>query len=92
MPVETAPSITSSVAALKSAATQEKLPEPLEIAGPIEANSISINPWIICLRSAIPNQSNRPTYSAFFKDGKFVSVTASSIVDGCEKQMFRPLN
>ena len=64
---------------------------PLEVAGPIAANSISVAPWIICLRSAATEQAPKPVYSVFFTDGKLSSIRESIIVDHCEAQNFAPL-
>jgi hypothetical protein len=86
-----APLISSSAEALKAAATAEKLSAPLEVAGPIQANAISIAPWIICLRSSATEQSRQQVYSVLFRDGKFDSVRPSAIVDRCEVQNFMPL-
>jgi hypothetical protein len=89
--VDLAPSISSVVTALKGAAEQEKLIAPLEVAGPIQANAISVAPWIICLRSGATEQLRRQVYSVFFRDGKLDSVRPSAIVDRCEAQNFMPL-
>jgi hypothetical protein len=86
-----APFISTSAVDLRKAADQEKLAKPLEVAGPIAANSISVAPWIICLRSAATEQAQKRVYSVFFKDGKFSSVRESVIVDHCEAQNFSPL-
>jgi hypothetical protein len=74
---------------LKKAADQEKLGPPLEVAGPIAANPISPGPWIVCLKSDAPGQSDRPTCSVFFKGGKLSSVQSSAVIDHCESQVFR---
>jgi hypothetical protein len=86
-----APFISTSAIDLRKAAEQEKLAMPLEVAGPIAANSISVAPWIICLRSAATEQARKRVYSVFFKDGKLASVRESAIVDHCEAQNFTPL-
>jgi hypothetical protein len=86
-----APFISTSADDLRKAAEQEKLAKPLEVAGPIAANSNSIAPWIICLRSAATEQAQKLVYSVFFKDGKLASVRESAIVDHCEAQNFAPL-
>jgi hypothetical protein len=86
-----APFISMSADDLRKAADQEKLAKPLEVAGPIAANSISVAPWIICLRSAATEQAQKRVYSVFFKDGKLSSVRESVIVDHCEAQNFAPL-
>jgi hypothetical protein len=88
---DVAPLIASSAPELRKAAEQEKLSPPLEVAGPIAANSVSDGPWIICLRSNTPDHSSRPTYSVNFKDGKFISVRPSAVIDNCEAQTFSPL-
>jgi hypothetical protein len=86
-----APFISTSALDLRKAAADEKLAEPLEVAGPIAANSISVAPWIICLRSAATEQTRKRVYSAFFKDGKLSSIRESVFVDHCEPQNFGPL-
>ena len=86
-----APFISTSAVDLRKAAVDEKLGEPLEVAGPIAANSISVAPWIICLRSAATEQARKRVYSAFFKDGKLSSIRESVFVDHCETQNFGPL-
>jgi hypothetical protein len=86
-----APFISTSAVDLRKAADQEGLARPLEVAGPIPANSISVAPWIICLRSAATEQARKRVYSAFFQDGKLSSVRESVIVDHCEAQNFSPL-
>jgi hypothetical protein len=86
-----APFISTSANDLRKAADQEKLAGPLEVAGPIAANSISVAPWIICLRSAATEQTRKRVYSAFFKDGKLSTIRESVFVDHCESQNFAPL-
>ena len=86
-----APFIATSAIDLRKAAADEKLAEPLEAAGPIAANSISVAPWIICLRSAATEEARKRVYSVFFKDGKFSSIRESVFVDHCEAQNFTPL-
>jgi hypothetical protein len=88
---DSAPLVSTSVQELKKAATESKISEPLEVAGPIPANPISSAPWIICLRSGASEQSRRLVYSVFFKDSKRVSIQLSSIIDRCEAQVFTPL-
>jgi hypothetical protein len=85
------PTISEVTADIKKAADDAKLIAPLQVAGPIPANSISSVPWIICLRSEAPNQSPPPTYSLFFKENKLVSSRLSVIVDHCESQVFSRL-
>jgi hypothetical protein len=86
-----APFISASAVDLRKAADEEKLAKPLEVAGPIAANSISVAPWIICLRSAATEQARKRVYSVFFRDGKLSSIRESVFVDHCEAQNFTPL-
>ena len=83
-----APFVSTSVQDLKKAASEAKMAEPLEVAGPLEANPISSAPWIICLRSGATERSRRLVYSVFFKGGKYVLIRLSSIVDRCDAQVF----
>ena len=57
----------------------------------IAANSISVAPWIVCVRSGATEQSRQRVYSVFFREGKVSSIQASAIVDRCEAQNFVPL-
>jgi hypothetical protein len=85
------PTLSAVTADIKKTADNAKLIAPLQVAGPIPANSISSVPWIICLRSEAPAQSPAPTYSLFFKENKLVSSRLSVIVDHCEGQVFSRL-
>ncbi|MBI5132540.1 MAG: hypothetical protein HZA66_24125 [Rhodopseudomonas palustris] len=89
-PADQAPSITSASADIKRIASEAKLTEPLEVAGPIEANPTTVAPWIICVRSSSPDQS-RQTYALFYRNLKLVSSRLSAIVDRCELQTFARL-
>ncbi len=86
-----APFLATSAEDIRKAADSEKLTAPLEVAGPIAANSISIAPWIVCVRSGASEQSRQRVYSVFFREGKVSSIQASAIVDRCEAQNFVPL-
>jgi len=88
---EPAPYVSASIPDLKKAASEAKLSPPLEVAGPIEANSVSTARWIICLRSGATDESKRRAYSVFFKALKYDSIRSSAIIDGCEAQTFVPL-
>ena len=85
------PTVSAVTADIKKTADDAKLIAPLQVAGPIPANSNSSVPWIICLRSEAPNQSPPPTYSLFFKENKLISSRLSVIVDHCEGQVFSRL-
>ncbi|ABD06231.1 conserved hypothetical protein [Rhodopseudomonas palustris HaA2] len=84
------PTIEAATADLKRIAGEVKLIEPLEVAGPIQAEPATVAPWIICLRSTSPDQS-RQIYALFYRDTKLVSSRFAAIVDRCELQSFVPL-
>jgi hypothetical protein len=86
-----APFLATSADDIRKAADSEKVAAPLEVAGPIAANSISVAPWIVCLRSGATEQSRQRVYSVFFREGKVSSIQASAIVDRCEAQHYVPL-
>ncbi|MGP9813751.1 hypothetical protein ACTZWT_19755 [Rhodopseudomonas sp. NSM] len=89
-PANQAPSITTATADIKRIAGEAKLAEPLEVAGPIEAEPATVAPWIVCVRSSSPEQS-RQTYALFYRDVKFVSSRPAAIIDRCEQHSFAPL-
>src|SRR5437667_6322174 len=70
---------------VKTAASEARFAEPVEVSDPIRANPISSSPWLICLRTGKSEESKRLTYSAFFTD-KYVSSRYSAIVDHCVEQ------
>ncbi|MCD0422646.1 MAG: hypothetical protein QM576_00940 [Rhodopseudomonas sp.] len=73
---------------LKKVGEETKLPQPWQIAGPIEADPVTVTPWIVCLRSNAPDQA-RQTYALFYKGGKLQSYRFAAIVDRCDQQSFR---
>lgn len=73
---------------LKKVGDEAKLPQPWEIAGPIEADPVTVTPWIVCLRSKAPDQT-RQTYALFYKSGKLETYRFAAIVDRCDIQSFR---
>lgn len=85
------PAISAMAATIRFVATEAKLANPIEVAGPIRANPISSSPWIICVRSQVPDTPLNRTYALFFKDGKYVSSRMTAMVDQCESQKFTAL-
>jgi hypothetical protein len=92
MDVANAPELLKVVESLKKIAVEAKLEEPLEISQPIEANPISLTPWIICLRSGASERAKKLVYSVFFKNNEYVSSRPTAIVDHCEAQVFAVLH
>ena len=87
-----APVLAASAPELQHAAVQEKLAPPFEAAGPLPANPVSADQWFVCLRNSPAANSGRPTYSVFFKDGKFSTVRPAALIDGCDTQVFAPID
>lgn len=84
-----APKAAATAVDLKRVGEETKLPQPWEIAGPIEADPVTVTPWIVCLRSKAPDQT-RQTYALFYKSGKLETYRFAAIVDRCDVQSFRP--
>jgi len=72
---------------LMRVATEYRIVEELELAGPIRANAPSSIPWIMCLRSA---STPRKTYAAFFKGDQYTGSRMSVIEDRCDGESYRP--
>ncbi|WP_420132116.1 hypothetical protein [Rhodopseudomonas sp.] len=89
-PAAQAPTVKSATAEIKSVARDAKLADPLQVAGPFEADPMTVAPWIICVRSTSPEQA-RLVYALFYRGTKLVSSRQSAIVDRCELQTFTPL-
>jgi hypothetical protein len=82
------PDVSKAKPFLNSVAAQYHLTGPLEVAGPIQASSVSSVPWIICLRSPATPQL---TYAVFFRAEAYVSSRISIIGDRCDSQSYQPL-
>lgn len=89
-PALQSPIIKSATAEIKAVAKEAKLIDPLQVAGPFEADPMTVAPWIICVRSTSPEQA-RLVYALFYRGTKLVSSRQSAIVDRCELQTFTPL-
>ncbi|WP_238734862.1 hypothetical protein [Rhodopseudomonas infernalis] len=86
-PAAQAPTIKSATADIKRVAGEAKLAEPLEVAGPIEANPVTVAPWIVCVRSSTPAPTQQ-TYALFYRDLKLISSRPAAIVDRCDTKTF----
>ncbi|RJF70770.1 hypothetical protein [Rhodopseudomonas palustris] len=86
-PAAEAPTIKSATADIKRVAAEAKLPDPLEVAGPIEAKPATVAPWIVCVRSSTQAPANQ-TYALFYRDIKLISSRPAAIVDRCDTQAF----
>jgi hypothetical protein len=84
------PNIKTSAAEIKRIAAEAKLSEPLQVAGPLAADPMTVAPWIICVRGKV-NDPAQPTYALFYRDLKLVASKPSAIVDRCDTQTFAPL-
>jgi hypothetical protein len=88
--VEQAPSpdIAKAIAAIKTVAGQYHLTGELQIAGPIKAPAVSLDPWVICLRS--PSET-RFTIAIFYKADALVSSREATIADHYDGQAYQPM-
>jgi hypothetical protein len=83
-----APDITKAKPNIITVAGQYHLPGQLQIAGPIEAPSVSLTPWVICLRGT---SEARFTVALFYKGDTYVLSRESTIADRCDSQNYQPL-
>jgi hypothetical protein len=82
------PDIAKAIATIKATGSQYHLTGQLLIAGPMEAPTVSLVPWVICLRAA---SESRFTVALFYKADELVLSRESTISDGCDSQTYRPL-
>jgi hypothetical protein len=83
-----APDIAKAISAIKNVAGQYHLIGELQIAGPIKAPVVSLDPWVICLRS--PSET-RFTIAIFYKTDALVSSREATVADHCDSQAYRPI-
>jgi hypothetical protein len=83
-----APDVAKAITAIKNVAGQYHLTGELEIAGPIKASPVSVDPWVICLRS--PSEA-RFTIAIFYKANALVSSREATIADRCDSQAYQPM-
>ena len=74
--------------AIKNVAGQYHLTGELQIAGPIKAPAISLDPWVICLRS--PSETHF-TIAIFYKTDALVSSREATIADHCDSQAYQSM-
>ena len=82
------PDLHKAIPAIKAVASQYHLVGQLEIAGPIIAPAISVNPWVICLRST---SQSRFTIAIFYKADALVSSREATLGDLCDSQEYKPI-
>jgi hypothetical protein len=82
------PDIHKAIPAIKAVASQYHLIGQLQIAGPIIAPAISVNPWVICLRST---SETRFTIAIFYKADTIVSSREATLGDSCDSQEYKPI-
>ena len=80
-----APDVAKAMSAIKNVAGQYHLTGELQIAGPIKAPAVSLDPWVICLRS--PSES-RFTIAIFYKADALVSSREATVADHCDGQPY----
>jgi hypothetical protein len=83
-----APDVAKAMSAIKNVAGQYHLTGELQIAGPIKAPAVSLDPWVICLRS--PSET-RFTIAIFYKADTLVSSREATVADHCDSQAYQRL-
>ena len=83
-----APDVAKAMSAIKTVAGQYHLTGELQIAGPIKAPAVSLDPWVICLRS--PSET-RFTIAIFYKADAVVSSREATLADHCDSQAYQRL-
>ena len=78
-------------AGARTAATAEKLIEPIEISGVRQANSLGPGEYMLCIRGARTSTDPRRTYAVFFHNDDYKDSRPSIILDQCETQIYSPL-
>ena len=78
-------------AGARTAATAEKLVEPIEISEVRPANSLGPGEYMLCIRGSRTATDPRRTYAVFFHNDDYKDTRPSIIMDQCEKQAYSPL-
>jgi hypothetical protein len=86
---EPAPDLAKSLSKIRDVAGEYHLTGQLEVAGPIDAPVASLNPWLVCLRSA---SETRFIVALAYKGNDYVSAREAIMADRCEKQAYQPLS
>jgi len=82
--------------ALAQGIAESRLAKPVEVTDVIRAPPSSMDPWMVCIRSATSDEARGLTYSAFFgkdangKDGKYIRSRYSTFADNCATQTYHP--
>lgn len=82
------PDIAKAIPAIKAVASQYHLTGQLQIAGPINAPTVSSIPWVICLRST---SEFRFTIVIFYNADTIVSSREATLGDRCDSQTYKPI-
>jgi hypothetical protein len=82
-------------AGLTRAISVSHFAKPIEVTDLFRAPPSSTPPWMVCIRSAAPDQDKHLTYSAFFgnsegRDGVYLTSRYSVFSDNYETQIYHP--
>jgi hypothetical protein len=82
---------------ITQAITDAHFAKPVEVTELVSAPASSTQPWMICIRSAVADESGRRlTYAAFFgrdgsgKFGQYARSRYSTSAENCETQAYHP--
>jgi hypothetical protein len=73
---------------ITQAVTDAKLISPIEVSD-VRPTDHGPGPFILCVRG-VSNDSRTGIYSVFFDDKAYKGLRLPAILDGCEKQSYRP--
>jgi hypothetical protein len=85
------PAPEKAVAGARTAATAEKLIDPIEISEVRQANSLGAGEYMLCIRGSRTSTDPRRTYAVFFHNDDYKDTRPSIILDQCETQVYSPL-
>jgi hypothetical protein len=74
----------------KQAATEYKLTGPAEMSD-IRHTDYGPGSFMVCMRSTEPTDNQVGYYAVFFDNDLYKGSRASAILEGCEKQNYRPV-
>jgi hypothetical protein len=86
-----APSLEKALAGARTAASAERLIEPIEVSEVRQADSLAMGEYELCIRGARTPTDSRRTYAVFFHNDDYRDTRPSVILDKCETQAYSPL-
>jgi hypothetical protein len=86
--ISAAPSSVATIAAVRAAAKDGKLPEPIEATDAVQAHPAAPGDWVVCVKSSAPDSA---IYAVFFTGDQVKETRRPARVDPCWSQPYRQL-